>query len=79
MLIGGLNKEGYRPTPLVASSHPYTRAKPLAQADGDYAATHVGDATDASPYSSDKPAMGISTGAYIQNMTTLIDYLDLVR
>ena len=28
---------------------------------------------------SDKPVTGISTGAYIQNMTTLIDYLDQAR
>ena len=63
----------------MASSNPYTGAKPPAQADGDYSVTHVGDATDTSPYPTDKPAMGISTGNYIQNMTALIDYLDQAR
>jgi len=78
-LIGGLNREGYWPTPLVAVSNPYTGAKPPAAADKDYATTHVGDATDTSPYPTDEPEMGISTGAYIQNMTILIDYLDQAR
>jgi len=78
-LIGGLNAAGYWPTPLVATSHPYTGAKPPAKPDADYATTHVGDATDTSPYPTDKPVLGISTGAYIQNMTTLVDWLDRVR
>jgi hypothetical protein len=39
----------------------------------------VGDATDTSPYPVEKPAVGISTGTYIQNMSTLIDSLDAVR
>lgn len=78
-LIGGLNGEGYWPTPLVATSNPYTGATPPAKADKDYSQTHVGDATDTSPYPTDKPALGISTGAYIQNMTALIDYLAQAR
>lgn len=78
-LIASLNAEGYWPTPLVATSNPYTGAKPPATADGDYAVTHVGDATDTSPYPDKTPAVGISTGTYIQNMTTLIDYLDQAR
>lgn len=78
-LVGGLNREGYWPTPLVATSNPYTGAKPPGAPDGDYSQTHVGDATDTSPYPTDKPVMGISTGAYIQNMTTLIDWLDRAK
>jgi len=78
-LIGGLNAEGYWPTPLTATSNPYTGATPPAKADKDYSQTHVGDATDTSPYPTDKPALGISTGTYIQNMTALIDYLDQAR
>jgi hypothetical protein len=35
----------------------------------------VGDATDTSPFPTDKPEMGISTGTYIQNMGALIDWL----
>jgi hypothetical protein len=77
--VAGLNAEGYWPTPLVATSHPYTGMTPPAQPDGDYSQTHVGDMSDTSPYPTDKPAMGISTGTYIQNMTALIDYLDQAR
>lgn len=78
-LVAGLNREGYWPTPLVATSHPYTGAAPPKTPDGDYATTHVGDATDTSPYPTDKPVIGISTGTYIQNMTTLIDWLDRAK
>lgn len=74
-LISGLNREGYWPTPLVATSHPFTGATPPADSDGDYATTHVGDVTDTSPFPSENPPRGISTGAYVQNMTVLIDYL----
>lgn len=78
-LVKGLNADGYWPTPLVANSHPYTGATPPATADKDYSQTHVGDLSDTSPYPSDKPQPGISTGTYIQNMTTLIDWLDQAR
>jgi PelA/Pel-15E family pectate lyase len=78
-LIGGLNGEGYWPTPLVATSNPYTAATPPAKVDGDFSQTHVGDKTDTSPYPDQKPAVGISTGAYIQNMTVLIDYIDQAK
>lgn len=78
-LVRGLNGQGYWPTPLVATSHPYAAGTPRAEADGDYATTHVGDASDTSPYPTDKPVLGISTGAYIQNMTTLIDWLAEVK
>ncbi|HEY8572683.1 pectate lyase [Phenylobacterium sp.] len=74
-LVASLDAEGYWPTPLVSQSHPYTGAKPPAKPDGDYATTHVGDFTDTSPYPADNPPVGISTGAYIQNMSVLIDYL----
>jgi hypothetical protein len=78
-LVSGLNAQGYWPTPLVATSHPYTGMTPPATSDGDYSQTHVGDMSDTSPYPTDKPVMGISTGTYIQNMTALIDYLDQTR
>ena len=71
--------ERFGKRPLVAVSHPYTGAKSPAQPDGDYATTYVGDATDTSPYSTDEPETGISTGAYIQNMTVLIDHLAQAR
>jgi PelA/Pel-15E family pectate lyase len=78
-LLSGLNAQGYWPTPLVATSNPYRGETPLAQPDGDYATTHVGDRTDTSPYPDPNPKPGISTGAYIQNMTVLIDYLGQQR
>lgn len=78
-LISGLNRDGYWPTPLVATSNPYRGEPAPAQPDGDYATTHVGDRTDTSPYPAKDPQPGISTGAYIQNMTVLIDYLDQLR
>jgi hypothetical protein len=78
-LIGGLNGDGYWPTPLVATSNPYTGVTPPSRGDGDFSQTHVGDKTDTSPYPDKAPAVGISTGAFIQNMTVLIDYLDQAR
>jgi PelA/Pel-15E family pectate lyase len=74
-LVRGLNATGYWPTPLRSTSHPYTGATPPAEPDGDYATTYVGDFTDTSPYPTDTPVTGISTGTYIQNMSALIDYL----
>jgi PelA/Pel-15E family pectate lyase len=78
-LVGSLNAEGYWPTPLVSQSHSYTGAKPPGKPDGDYAETHVGDFTDTSPFPVENPPVGISTGAYIQNMSVLIDYLTAGR
>jgi hypothetical protein len=37
--------------------------------------TRAGDATDTSPYITDKPPIGISVGTYIQNMASLVRYL----
>ena len=37
--------------------------------------TRVGDATDTSPYITDTPKIGISTGTYIENMAALIKYV----
>jgi hypothetical protein len=39
---------------------------------GDYRTTRVGDYSDTSPYITDKPVTGISTAAFIANMTKLI-------
>lgn len=74
-LIAGLNAEGYWPTPLTATSNPYRGDGSKTPAQGDYATSHVGDATDTSPYVTDKPVIGISTGTYIQNMSKLIHHL----
>lgn len=75
-LIGSLNAQGYWPTPLVSTSNPYRGPGPRTPTPGDYSTTYVGDAWDTSPYPTDKPVIGISTGTYIQNMGELIRHLD---
>lgn len=74
-LIGGLNAEGWWPTPLRATSNPYAGPGSPTPAPGDYSTTRVGDHTDTSPYLTDAPAIGISTGTYIQNMAALIRHV----
>jgi Pectic acid lyase len=70
-VIGALNGQGYWPVPLATNSHPYRgqgSAQPVA---GDFSQTHVGDESDTSPYPDDS-ITGISTAAYIRNMSVLI-------
>lgn len=76
-LVASLNREGYWPTPLIYTSNPYKGAPPRSAVSNDdrYAQTMVGDEWDTSPYPTDTPAMGISTGVYIKNMSALIRYL----
>ncbi|MDG2522223.1 pectate lyase [Caulobacter segnis] len=75
-LIAGLNKAGWWPTELKAASNPYAGDGSPTPAPGDYSQTRVGDKTDTSPYVAENPPIGISTGAYIDNMGMLIRYLD---
>lgn len=75
-LISTLNVEGYWPTPLTATSNPYIGDGAATPAPGDFAQTLVGDATDTSPHTTDQPITGISTGAFIQNMSALLLSLD---
>lgn len=71
-LVSSLNAQGWWPTELKVTSHPYSGASPEKVAPGDYGDTNVGDATDTSPYTDPHPVIGISTGTYIQNMEKLI-------
>jgi PelA/Pel-15E family pectate lyase len=71
-LVEGLNADGYWPTPLTAVSNPYIGDGPADPAQGDFSATLVGDASDTSPYVTDNPKIGISTGTFIQNMSALM-------
>jgi hypothetical protein len=71
-LIQSLNRQGWWPTPLVATSNPYRGAGPATPSPGDFRTTHVGDATDTSPYTTTNAVVGISTSAYIANMARLI-------
>ncbi|MFN3560058.1 MAG: pectate lyase [Brevundimonas sp.] len=74
-LVAGLNARGYWPTPLKAVSNPYIGDGSPEVAPGEFRITRVGDASDTSPYITDDPVMGISTGEYIRNMGVLIEAL----
>ena len=73
--IAGLTADGYWPAPLVYNSHPFRRRGSKDVAPGDFSQTHVGDETDTSPFPDDR-LVGISTAAYIRNMSALIRALD---
>jgi len=75
-LIRTLNAQGWWPTPLAATSHPYRGPGPATPPPGDYRTSRVGDASDTSPYISDRPVTGISTATYIANMARLIRALE---
>ena len=75
-LIRSLNRNGWWPTELRATSNPYRGDGPADPAAGDYRTTHVGDTSDTSPYTTDHPVTGISTSAYIANMARLISALE---
>lgn len=75
-IIASLNKQGWWPTPLRATSNPYHGPGSATPAPGDFRSTHVGDESDTSPYTTDQPVTGISTATYIANMASLIRALD---
>ena len=70
-VVAGLNKEGYWVVPLHMNSHPYRGDGSIKLSSGDFSQTQVGDETDTSPFPDDK-ILGISTEAYIHNMSVLI-------
>jgi len=74
-LVAGLDAEGRWLTPLTATSHPYSGPGPETPVPGDYSETRVGDKSDTSPYLTDTPETGISTGRFIQNMSALMQYV----
>jgi PelA/Pel-15E family pectate lyase len=69
--IKDLKAEGYWAGPLGYNSHPFRRQGTRALVPGDFSQTYVGDETDTSPFPDEK-LMGISTAAYIRNMSALI-------
>ena len=71
-LVTSLNAEGYWPTPLTATSQPYAGDPGPTPSPGDFSQTLVGDRFDTSPYVTDAPVTGISTGTFIQNMSALL-------
>lgn len=70
-----LNQQGYWPVKLRYTTNPYRGEAPAAVTAGNFSNTNVGDQWDTSPYETDDPVTGISTGAYIKNMGVLIRYL----
>ncbi len=78
-LAASLNREGWWPTPLRATSHRYTRDGSATVTPGDYRTTDVGDATDTSPFDIEGGPVAISTGVYIDNMAKLIAALPDAR
>lgn len=74
-LINTLNEEGYWPTSLLTTTNPYSPNTTDHPVKGDFSQTWVGDDTDTSPYFTDEPEIGISTGYYIRNMSILIEAL----
>jgi len=74
-LVDGLNAQGYWPTELRAVSNPYAGPGPKVPVPGDFATTRVGDHTDTSPYLTDTPVLGISTGTFVENMSDLIAFV----
>lgn len=71
-IVRALNAQGWWPTPLRATSNPYVGPGSAQPVPGDYRTSHVGDASDTSPYTTDRPVTGISTATYIANMARLI-------
>jgi len=63
---------GWWPIPLRATNNPYRGPGSRRPVAGDFRTTHVGDASDTSPYPTDRPVIGISTATYVANMALLI-------
>ena len=78
-LIAGLNAQGYWPTELKTTSHPYRGPGPAEPPPGFVDRGQVGDAWDTSPFTEPSGPMGVSTAAYIRNMSQLIAYADRLR
>jgi hypothetical protein len=78
-LMAQLNAEGYWPAPLRSTSHPYHGDGSVEVPPGDFSRTFVGDDTDTSPYPAPQPVMGISVGAYLKNMDSLVRFLEVQR
>ncbi len=76
-LVSSMDEEGRWLSELGNTSHPYAGDGPKDVRPGDFSRTYVGDETDTSPYPVDH-LLGISTQAYIRNMSVLIRHLDRI-
>jgi PelA/Pel-15E family pectate lyase len=77
--VSSLDAQGRWLAPLGSTSHPYRGEGSREVAPGDFSRTQVGDDTDTSPYRADPGLVGITTSAYIRNMSELIRFLDSRR
>ncbi len=78
-LIAGLSEEGFWPSRLRKTSHPYQGPGPSEPPPGFADHGHgggVGDEWDTSPFDAAEPALGISTAVFIRNMALMIAYLE---
>ncbi|NHK26435.1 pectate lyase [Parvularcula flava] len=75
-LVQSLGEDGYWPTELRTTSHPYKGPGPDSPPEGFVDRGQVGDEWDTSPFTMESGPMGISTGTYIRNMSFLIEYVD---
>jgi len=74
-IAAGLKHGKYWPSMITRRTHPYSGPAPLAVAEGDYAATWVGDASDTSPFLVDEAMEVIGIDAYVANMARLVAFL----
>jgi PelA/Pel-15E family pectate lyase len=75
-IIASLNRSGWWSSKLTATSNPYIGPGAKEPAAGDFRSTHVGDASDTSPYTVKDGVEGISLSHYIANMAVLIQALE---
>ena len=78
-VLAGLDAQSRWLQKHVSVSHPYTKDGGPGDPTDKYASTNVADETDTSPYRDESEQEYISTGAFIRNMETLIDYLNATR
>lgn len=78
-IVRSLNRQGWWPSRLTATSNPYIGPGPKEPAAGDFRSTHVGDAHDTSPYPIKDGPEGIVLSHYIKNMAVLIRALEADR
>ncbi len=74
-IIDSLNEQGYWPTELSYTTHPYRGPGPAEPVPGDYRETWVGDDSDTSPFYLPQPRPVIALDTYIANMARLVRYL----
>jgi PelA/Pel-15E family pectate lyase len=74
-VIATLTPQGYWLAPLGMNSHPYRGNGSKQVASGNFSQSNVGDDTDTSPFP-DTAITGISTAAFIRNMSVLIRTVD---